>query len=134
MTDVWIIHHVRELEEENDDVLLIGIYSSFQKAEAAVSKLKAAPGFREHPEEFQIEKYTLDEAHWNEGFITVELSHYRECAYDLGRGRQLARRDERPDRRDDAGICVARGQPGRRLRGRGHRQPLATNQPRSART
>jgi hypothetical protein len=41
-----------------------------EHAEAAVSRLRMLPGFRDVPEGFSIGSYELDEEHWIEGFVT----------------------------------------------------------------
>jgi hypothetical protein len=53
---------------DRSDCSLIGVYSDRDKAEAAVERAKLLPGFREHPETFVVDPYTLNEDHWTEGF------------------------------------------------------------------
>jgi len=55
---------------ETDDVKVIGLYSSPSSAAAAIERLRAQPGFRDHPDSFTVDAYELDEDHWIEGFIS----------------------------------------------------------------
>lgn len=69
MTDVYVLHHARELEDGSEDVKLIGVYASLAAAQMAITRLKRQPGFRDTPDGFHIDKYPLDKDHWEEGFI-----------------------------------------------------------------
>jgi hypothetical protein len=69
--DVFLLWHVRELPGGEEDSKLIGVYSSAGAAEQAKQRILSQPGFRESPEGFQVSRYTLDEDHWTEGFVTV---------------------------------------------------------------
>ena len=68
---VFPLWHVHEFFAQEDDVKLIGIYSSREQAQLAAERAKSLPGFRDHPERFQISEYELDRDHWLEGFVTV---------------------------------------------------------------
>ena len=70
-THVYIVHHVREISEERDDVKLIGVYTTESQARGAVSRLKSAAGFRAYPDGFTVSPYELNVDHWTEGFITA---------------------------------------------------------------
>jgi hypothetical protein len=67
---VYLLWHAHDLEEE-EDVKLLGVYSSEQKAEEAKTRSIELPGFRELPEGFHMDCYEVDQDHWTEGFITV---------------------------------------------------------------
>ena len=69
--DVWVLHHVHELPDGEEDVKLIGIYSSEEAARLAISRLSRQPGFQQVPSGFQVESYEVDKDHWSEGFVTV---------------------------------------------------------------
>jgi hypothetical protein len=71
MTTVYVLHHVVREFEDDDDAKLIGVYSTEDEAGAAVTRLADQPGFREHPDGFQIDPYPLNKDHWAEGFVTV---------------------------------------------------------------
>lgn len=70
--EVYIVQHVHEFEDSHEDYKFIGVYSTRQKAEEAVSRLRTKDGFRNIPEGFEIDEYELDEDHWTEGYVTVE--------------------------------------------------------------
>ncbi len=68
---VWIVHHVRRLGGGDEDVKLIGVYSSRNAARAAAKRLRRRPGFAQFPRGFEISQYALDEDQWTRGFVTV---------------------------------------------------------------
>lgn len=67
---VYLLWHANDLDEEVD-VKLLGVYSSYQKAEAARLQVSDKPGFQQHLEGFHIDRYELDEDQWTEGFVTA---------------------------------------------------------------
>ena len=68
---VFVVQHVHELKEDDEDVKLIGVYSTEESARAAVARLSLQPGFRESASGFHVDRYTVDKDHWAEGFVTV---------------------------------------------------------------
>ena len=68
---VFVVQHVAHEDEPNEDVKLIGVYSTRSAAEAAINRLVGQPGFSAEPHGFQVDEYRLDEDHWKEGFVTV---------------------------------------------------------------
>ena len=50
--DVFVLHHVNTLDDGEEDVKMIGVYSSQEQAEAAIDRLSAKPGFSDAPEGF----------------------------------------------------------------------------------
>ena len=72
MASVFVVQHVHLLDDGAEDVKLIGVYSSRDKADAAVTRLSLQPGFSESTEDFGVDEYFLDEDHWTEGFITAK--------------------------------------------------------------
>jgi hypothetical protein len=66
---LYIVQHVHTINEDEDDIKFIGVYSSIEKAKSAVCRLKFMPGFRDNPETFSIDVYELDEDNWIEGFF-----------------------------------------------------------------
>jgi hypothetical protein len=70
MRTVYVVLHVHVIEDE-DEIKLIGVYSSRKQAEAAVERMKQQPGFREEPRGFSIDPYALNQDNWTEGYITV---------------------------------------------------------------
>jgi hypothetical protein len=71
MSTVFVVQHEHEVADEVDDAKFIGVYSSRETAEAAVQRLRHAPGFRDTPDCFYISEYRLDQDHWVEGYVTV---------------------------------------------------------------
>jgi homoserine kinase type II len=71
METVYVLHHVRAIDESGEEVKLIGIYRSKEATDAATARLSGQPGFRDYPDGFQAEPYELDKDHWTEGFVTV---------------------------------------------------------------
>lgn len=71
MKTAFVVHHVHELGNDREDVKLIGVYSSREQAEAAVSRLRTSPGFCEAPHNFSIAEYEVDRDQWVEGFVSV---------------------------------------------------------------
>jgi hypothetical protein len=74
MKTVYVLHHVRPIGENDEDVKLIGIYRSKEAAGAAVARLLGQSGFRDYPDGFKAEPYELDKDNWTEGFATVSPS------------------------------------------------------------
>jgi hypothetical protein len=82
MRTVFVLQHLHVLPTGEEDVKLIGVYSSLESARAAVGRLESQPGFKDHPrivdsandeaeQGFHIGGYPLDRDHWVEGYITV---------------------------------------------------------------
>ena len=67
---VYKLYHIRTRQDGEGDEKLIGIYTTREKAEAAIQRVVGMPGFRDFPNDFEISKHTLDEDGWREGFIS----------------------------------------------------------------
>ena len=70
MKTVYIVHHVQEIEDGDEEVKLIGIYSSQKNAEATVARLSEVTGFCDTRDGFHIEGYELNKDHWADGYIS----------------------------------------------------------------
>ena len=57
MTKVSVLQHVHAREGGEKDVKFIGVYSSREKAQAAIGRLGQAPGFSDAPAGFHIDEY-----------------------------------------------------------------------------
>jgi hypothetical protein len=57
---VTLLWHIHEFEDGSESIKLIGVYSSKAHAEAALERVRAQPGFRDHPAGFEIGSYTVD--------------------------------------------------------------------------
>jgi hypothetical protein len=69
---VYLLHHVREMNPNEEDSKLIGVYSSRRKAEEAQSRSSRLPGFRKYPDGFIIDRHILNEDGWTSGFVTMK--------------------------------------------------------------
>jgi hypothetical protein len=76
MTKIYVLQHVHAIGDD-EDVKLIGVYSSREKAQAAIARLSKAPGFSEAPDGFHIDEYHLDKDQWAEGFSTLAIDATR---------------------------------------------------------
>jgi hypothetical protein len=68
----FLLHHVHDLADGHEDVKLIGVFSSRDKAQAVLNDLRGQPGFRDVPDGFEINSQILDQAAWLEGYVTVQ--------------------------------------------------------------
>ncbi len=68
MEAVFILHHIRSDDEYGDDAKLIGVYRSESEAKVATDRLAGQPGFADHPNGWHIDRYVLDQDHWEQGF------------------------------------------------------------------
>jgi len=71
MAKVFIISFDRQLPSGEDDERLLGVYSTQEKGEAALARFKAQPEFRDFPDNLELGPFTLDQTHWEEGFVDV---------------------------------------------------------------
>jgi hypothetical protein len=67
---VFLLWHVHEFPDGEDDAKLIGVYSSGKQAEQAKQRAILQPGFRDLPNGFCIDPYTVDQDNWSEGYVT----------------------------------------------------------------
>ena len=71
---VFLLQHTHTSEDEGDegeDVKVIGIYSSEQRARDAIARMSTLPGFSGAGGDFHISGYDVDVDHWQEGFVTT---------------------------------------------------------------
>jgi hypothetical protein len=66
----FLLWHVHEFPDGEEDAKLIGVYSTREKAEEARQRVASQPGFLDHPEGFQVCDYLFDQDHWTEGYVT----------------------------------------------------------------
>ena len=71
MASVFVLQHVHSREDGVEDVKFIGVYSSREKADAAVTRLSCQPGFSDAPDGFHIDEYRADQDYWVEGYVVV---------------------------------------------------------------
>lgn len=70
MTKVFLVTHVHEELGGEEDVKIIGIFTSDASARTAVDRAKQRPGFSEAIDGFHIDAYELDKEQWVEGFVS----------------------------------------------------------------
>ena len=71
MAKVYVLQHVHSLEDGEEDVKFIGVYSSAENAQAAIARLGQVPGFSDALAGFHIDEYQLDKDQWVEGYSTL---------------------------------------------------------------
>jgi hypothetical protein len=71
MTKVYVLQHEHVMEDGTEDVKFIGVYSTRENAQAAVTRLTQAPGFSDAPDGFHIDEYAVDKDQWVEGYSTL---------------------------------------------------------------
>jgi hypothetical protein len=73
---VFILHHTHELRDGEEDVKLVGVYSTEEIGRKAIAALATQPGFAEHLGGFELSSYELDETNWIAGFVAVPPGHH----------------------------------------------------------
>ncbi|MBV8563844.1 MAG: hypothetical protein JO273_00135 [Methylobacteriaceae bacterium] len=71
MNAVYTLFHEYEKAPGADETTLIGIYTTREKAEAALARVRDKPGFRDYPDGFDISEAVLDRDEWTEGFVRM---------------------------------------------------------------
>lgn len=75
MGTVYILQHSYEVGAvgQFDEIKMIGVYSSREKAEKTIARYKMLLGFKDYPIScFYISKYEIDKDHWTDGFIKAD--------------------------------------------------------------
>ncbi|WP_316829097.1 hypothetical protein [Pedobacter miscanthi] len=67
---LWHTHYDNRLEN-NEDIKLIGVYSTEDMAKEAECRAKLLEGFKDSQDGFEISSYRLDKDEWTSGFVTV---------------------------------------------------------------
>lgn len=73
MTILYMLRHSYQPNPEidHDEEKFIGIYSTEDKARAAIELLRTQPGFRDYPDCFEVHPQRVDATGWDEGFVRV---------------------------------------------------------------
>jgi hypothetical protein len=71
-TSVFLLSHDFETKAQPDNGRYIGAYSTRERAEQAKLRTRMLLGFRDFPEGFIIDEYTIGEDHWTSGFSSFE--------------------------------------------------------------
>ena len=67
---VYLVQHVHKMTNGEEDIKLIGVFSTRTAAKASIANLRRRPGFRKAPRGFFIDRYEIDREHWAEGYST----------------------------------------------------------------
>lgn len=70
MQKVYFLYHVLYEDTDDEEVKVIGIYSSRKKAKLAKERMKKKIGFIDFPDDFQIVEDVLNRDGWVDGFVT----------------------------------------------------------------
>ena len=70
LRSVYLLQHVAREGSDDEDVKVLGIYSSRSKANLATGRLVRLAGFNQYPDGFHVDRYRLDRSEWTEGFMT----------------------------------------------------------------
>ena len=74
---LWYIYEQTDDYGTHNEEILLGVYSTYEKAEESIGKFKDLEGFRDYPLDcFSIEEMEVDVPNrsWTEGFVTVRYS------------------------------------------------------------
>ena len=75
MQEVFLLWHTYDLKDDfgiHEEIKLIGVFSTEEKANEVIELLKNREGFVEHSVDcFEISKRKIDQPSWTEGFFTV---------------------------------------------------------------
>jgi hypothetical protein len=63
------LYHIRYEDTDDEDVKIVGIYSSPKQAKLALERVKNKPGFIDYPDDFKIFASVLNRDGWCEGFV-----------------------------------------------------------------
>lgn len=68
---VYLLLHSHLLPQGEEDVKILGVYSTHADASSAQQRALSEPGFKEHASGFTIDEYEIGKEHWEEGFRTI---------------------------------------------------------------
>lgn len=68
---VFVLQHVHQWEDGEEDVKMIGVYSTHEEADKAIERMKLLPGFDQAADNFSVGRYQLNVDHWTEGYVTA---------------------------------------------------------------
>lgn len=74
MSKVFIVTHIHDIPNSEEDIKFVGVYATADDAAAAVERAKCRPGFSKSPNGFSIDPYVIGQDYWVEGFVTLSQS------------------------------------------------------------
>lgn len=72
MKEVYILFHMYENNNGDEESKILGVFSEYRQAENAINEYLNLSGFKRYPNGFVIDAYKLNDLHWTEGFITIQ--------------------------------------------------------------
>jgi len=67
------VHGALNFDEGHDDFKIIGVYSSPEAAQEGIQRARKLAGFQEEPDCFIVDRHTLDDDGWTDGFVFIPL-------------------------------------------------------------
>jgi hypothetical protein len=74
MKKAYLLYFVYDFDDGHEDTILLGVFSSKEKAKNALSELKKKPEFKGLSKGFVIDKNTIDRVSWEEGYTTIDYA------------------------------------------------------------
>ncbi|GAB3866644.1 hypothetical protein GCM10028801_39220 [Nocardioides maradonensis] len=68
---VWLLWHGDDIYDETPEAKLLGVYASEELARERIERCARLPGFRDHPEAFEIARYEVNRDEWSEGYVVL---------------------------------------------------------------
>lgn len=77
---VFVLFHVHELANGDEDEKLLGVYASRDQAVSRIEAVyRSLPGFCEEGGEFIVDEYRIGQDQWTEGFVSRARTSRRTC-------------------------------------------------------
>ena len=67
---VYLLWHQHD-PDDDDTAMLLGVYSTRERAQVRKASASILPGFRRFPDAFTIDEYIVDADYWIDGFVTT---------------------------------------------------------------
>lgn len=61
-------------ESSDEDVKVIGVFSTLEQAQKAGEELSSKGGFRDGIDGFSVDEYEIDKIFWTEGYVSRRLT------------------------------------------------------------
>jgi hypothetical protein len=68
---VFVLTHIREITDGQEDLKFIGVYSNHEEAALAASRVAKRTRFCDAVAGIHIQEYELNKDHWVEGYVSV---------------------------------------------------------------
>ncbi len=81
MLYIYMLSHVRLVDNEVEDVKGLGTFDTKEKALKMIEEYKKLPGFKDYPQNFIIEKEEINKPYWIKGFNNtgeIQIKKYKE--------------------------------------------------------